>query len=335
LDLAENAQPRPLVIGRLSNSIYPASAMLAGMQLELFTALAAGPATGVELARRLGVGADKLSPLLYTLAGAELLTLADGMFTNSPEAAHFLVKGAKSYIGGAHELYADLWHAVLKTAATIRAGAPQARHDFSAMDRASLAAFFRGLHPLAVSTGIDLARRFDLSQHRALLEIGGGSGGVTIALCGANPALRGTLVDLPSVVPIAAEFIGEAGLADRVTVQDGDIVAAPPSGRFDLAVARALIQVLGPLEAERAIRHIAATLTRGGSVYIMGHILDDSRLAPAETLGLNLAFLNLYEGGRAYTESEYRAWCESAGLEGFTRLVLPNGSSIAHASKPT
>jgi SAM-dependent methyltransferase len=333
--VTETTPPRPLVIGRLSNAVYPAAAMLAGMQIELFTALDAGPATGVELAQRLGVKAEKLERLLYALAAAELLTLDDGRFANGAEAAHFFVKGRKSYIGAAHELYADLWHAVLKTGETMRTGAPQARHDFSGMDRASLTTFFRGLHPLALTAGTDLARRFDLSRYRTLVEVGGGSGGTTIALCRANPALRGVLVDLPSVAPIAAEFIREAGLADRVTVREGDIVAGPPEGRFDLAVARALIQVLGPEAAATAIRNIVASLTPGGSFYIFGQILDDSRLAPAETLGLDLAFLNFYEEGRAYTESEHRAWCEGAGLVGFTRQVLPNGSSIVHASKPT
>lgn len=332
--MGQNSSPKPVIVGRLSNAIYPASAMLAGMQLELFTALAEGPASCADLADRLGVGAERLAPLLYALVGAELLTLADEIFANGPEAAHFLVKGRPSYIGGVHELYADLWHAVLQTAATIRTGAPQAQHDFAAMDHDALGAFFRGLHPLAMSAGADLARRFDFSRHRALLEVGGGSGGVTIALCRANPALRATILDLPTVAPIAAEFIGEAGMTDRVVIEAGDILKAQPSGRFDLAIARALIQVLGPAEADRAIRHIAAALSRGGDVYLIGHILDDSRLAPAEPLGLNLAFLNLYEGGRAYTEGEYRGWCEGAGLEDFTRLVLPNGQSIVHARKP-
>jgi hypothetical protein len=99
-------------------------------------------------------------------------------------------------------------------------------------------------------------------------------------------------------------------------------------------VARALIQVLGPQAAASAMGNVAAALSPGASFYILGQILDDSRLAPPETLGLDLAFLNLYEAGRAYTESEYRAWCEGAGLAGFTRLVLPNGSSIVHVSKP-
>lgn len=55
----------------------------------------------------------------------------------------------------------------------------------------------RGLHPNAVASGRDLARRFDFSACRSMIDVGGGSGGLIAALCEANPALHAALFDLP------------------------------------------------------------------------------------------------------------------------------------------
>lgn len=72
----------------------------------------------------------------------------------------------------------------------------------------------------------------------------------------------------------------------------------------------------------------------GGSLFILGTILDDSRLWPAYAVSSNLNFLNMYEEGRAYTEGEYRTWLEEAGFAGFERVVVTDGTSIIAAQKP-
>jgi len=82
-------EPRPETIQKLGNAPYAAFAMIAGMQLELFTPLGAGPMRAEQLAEALGVGAAKLTPLLYALVAADLLTVQAGRFANTPEADTF------------------------------------------------------------------------------------------------------------------------------------------------------------------------------------------------------------------------------------------------------
>ena len=57
----------PDTIIRHQIAIYPAMAMLAGMQLDVFTPLKDGPLTGAEVATAIGVNPTKLVPLLYAL----------------------------------------------------------------------------------------------------------------------------------------------------------------------------------------------------------------------------------------------------------------------------
>ena len=71
----------------------------------------------------------------------------------------------------------------------------------------------------------------------------------------------------------------------------------------------------------------------GGEIYIVGYVLDDDRLSPPETAAYNLVFLNLYDEGEAYTESEYKTWLEAAGFKDFQRIVLTRGYSLIRAVK--
>ena len=326
----------PATILRHAYGIYRSAAMLAGMQLDLFTPLKNGPMSVATLANALSLRSEKLRPLLYALVDAELLTLVEeDHFANTPEAEVYLVRGRDMYLGSAHELYSDLWAAALAAGQSIRAGRPKAKHDFTAMSDEELGAFFRGLHAGALATGRQLATTYDFGPLRNLLDVGGGSGGVSIAACQNCRDLRATIIELPRVAPIAQDMVREAQLADRVNVLATDIVERPPEGRFDVAVLRNLIQVLGVDAARQALRNVGKVIDHGGWLFIVGHVLKDDRLVPAEALYLNLAFLSLYDEGQSYTEREHRMWLAEAG---FTDIdvrysAAPGGASIVTARR--
>ena len=314
-------------------NVYPALAMLAGMQLDVFSPLATGPRTVAGLATALGVQPEKLRPLLYALVTAGLLVVEGEHFANTPESAEFLVRGGPRYLGGTAEAYADLWSATLHTAASIRSGVPQAKHDFARMSADELRAFIRGIDAGAGATARRLHKDYALTARRHLLDAGGGAGGLAIALCRLCPDLRATVAELPSVASIARESVAESGLGARVDVIEADLIAAPPPGRYDVATLRSVLQVLAPADAARVVVNVAAALAPGGELFMVGRMLDDGRLSPPEAVAVNVMFLNVYEAGQAWTEGEYRAWFEAAGLTGVSRQPLAGGYSVLRGVK--
>ena len=331
---ADTPLPQPTTIQQLASAVYPSFAMLAGMQLDVFTPLKDDPLTAAQLADVLGVNMEKLSRLLYALVTAGLLTVDGDRFADTPEAQQFLVKGQPTYLGGRHENFSEVWENLLHTAETIRTGVPQCKKDFAATSPEEQMHFFRGLHPGTLANGRALATRYDFSPYTTLADVGGGSGGMALALTEAYPQLRATVIDLPTVIPITQRFLAEAGATDRVQVVAADVVHAPVPGTYDVAVVRSLLQVLSPEDALQALRHIGAALHPGGRLYIVGRILDDSRLAPVDTVGFNVVFLNIFDDGRAYTEGEHRIWLTAAGFTEMARVPLPEGVSIMTARKP-
>jgi hypothetical protein len=66
-----------------------------------------------------------------------------------------------------------------------------------------------------------------------------------------------------------------------------------------------------------------------GALFIVGHVLEDSRLSPAAAVGINLVFLSIYDEGQAYTETEYRIWLAEAG---FSDICVQYGAAAGGAS---
>lgn len=327
-------------------SVLPSFALLAGLQLDVFTRLAAGPATAAGLAGLLGVEVLRLERLLYALVAIDFLEVrrTDGgidLFANTPEADLFLVEGRAEFVGHERNLWSRVWNAALQTADSVRSDSPRAMLDFAEIPREELRVFLEGLHRGAVSMGEELARRW-LSSCAAVLDVGGGSGGMSVALTQSCPDLAATIVELPAVAPVTRELV-EAEGAERVSVVAADLgePAADSlpqdlvAGSFDAAVCKSFLQCLGPAEAERAVARITRLLRPGGELYVIGvGLLDDTRVTPAHATLFDLIFLNIYEGGRAYTEAEHRQWMAAAGLESVQRLELDDGSPFLRGRRP-
>ncbi len=322
-----------LAVDQIRLDVIRAMALNAALQLDLFTSLAEGPLTAEELSTALGVKTRRLKILLCQLVVSEFLEFHDTRFSNAPISAELFVKGRPDYYGGIHGLWTDMFTAMLKTADSITADEPKAKIDFEKMSQGELETFLKGIHGMAEAAGRSLAEKSLFTQVSNIVDVGGGSGGVAIGLCKEHQHLHATVIDLPSVVPIAEDMADQAGVSDRVTGLVGDIIAEPISGKYDVATARALFQVLSEEQCQVAAHNIAAALPSGGLLFIIGHITDDNGLAPEVTVGMNVFFLNVFEYGQAYRESEYRTWLENAGFTDIVRSPFVAGNSLISAKK--
>lgn len=323
----------PETIERLTDGAMAAFAALAGMQLDVFSPLKEGPKTAQQIAEDIGADSNKLSLLLYALVVAELLTVKDGLFANTQEADTFLVQGLQTYVGGRHVGLLKRWQDAFSTADSIRKGKAEAKLNFSEMPEVEFEEFLLGLHPQAKYAGLTLTERFDLSSHRRMLEVGAGLGGVAQVVVNAQPQITAVLVDFPAVTAVAKKSLAEAGLADRISVEPANAITDSLGGPFDLAVMKSLIQVLSPDEAQQMLTNVSRSLEPGGSLYVIGRIIEDSRIQPASAVLYNVTFLNVYDGGQAYTESEYRNWLTSAGFGNIEIVTVPGSDSILRAQK--
>jgi hypothetical protein len=161
-------EPRPDTINALRFGADASFAMLAGIQLDVFTPLSSSPLTAEQIAEAIGVAPTRLPLLLYALVAAGLLTEQDGRFANTLEAHHFLVKDSPSYMGNMFGQIASQWSAKLQTAESLRTGIPQALIDFSDSPREEVEALLRRINVRTVATAHELLERYDFSLTQTL-----------------------------------------------------------------------------------------------------------------------------------------------------------------------
>ena len=329
--------PQPDTIWKLRTELYPSFALLAAIQLDVFTPLSDGPGNVERVAEAIGADADKLRPLMYILVETGLLAVDGENFSNSPEANYYLVKGNASYMGAGYEASAGgMWNVLWKSADSIRTGSAQAKidYDYSAISKEALDQIARRGHT-DTGAGRRLLAEYDFSSSKRLIDVAGGTGGVAIAIAQACPQLRATVVDLPTVTPITERMVQEAGVADRVEVVAADVVNGTLEGSFDVAIMSKFLPVISGDDAQRAVKNVAQVMEPGGTLYVddIGTI-DDTRLAPSQTIRQNLWFINVFDDGQARIEQERREWLTGAGFENIVRKTFPNGDCTMVARKP-
>jgi hypothetical protein len=333
------AEATPATIYRYAYGFYRHAALIAGMRLDIFSHLDSGARTAAELGEELEIAPQRLKRLLDALVVAELLTIEGDRYANTAESSTYLVRGKPDDLGGVERLWLSLWQASLRTAETLRNGEPAARHPFTAMTDHELAVFFRALHPAAPSGGHAMVAVLGLAPHHRLLEIGGGSAGLSIAACHACPELHATVVEMPHVAEQTRRLVAECRMSGRIEVVAADVTSAPPPGRHDVAVLRNFLQVLGPSAAGRACRNVAASLMQGATLHVLGWMLNDDGLRPSNAVLLNLLYLNIFEEGAAHRAVEIRRWLEGAGLVDLLRHDGPaslgaHGLALVSGRKP-
>jgi cyclopropane fatty-acyl-phospholipid synthase-like methyltransferase len=225
-----------------------------------------------------------------------------------------------------------MFEAGIKTVETFRKGEAVDSFDYEGLPFDALLATFRGTMPVAVKAGEELAKRFDFNRYATVADVGGASGGLVASLAKAYPGVRYAVTDLPSVTPVAEALLKEQGMKG-VDVVEWNLLEGPCERKFDAVILRALIQVFSPEDAREAVRNIGASVNKGGSIFVLGHIMDDSRTSPVEEVGWYLINLNWEDEAGYYAEEDYRRMLEEAGFKDIVREILPNGDGLIHAVK--
>lgn len=271
-------------ISRLAYGFMGSKALFVALEVGLFTRLAPGPLTLPQLSAATGVAAHRLATLLSALAGTGLLVRQDGAWANAPAAQRYLVDGAPEGFGDYYRLQVDglvypmLEHLTAGVRGDTAGLAPGLAADQMAdPDRA--ARFSRAQHAGSLGPATVLARRVDLHGGGHLLDVAGGTGAFTIALCQADPALRATIVDFPNVVGLARRYVAEAGLDDRVQFLEGNALEVDwPEA--DVVLMSYLLSAVGGDDIPVLLGRAAGALRGTGVLLVHDFMLDDDRLGP-------------------------------------------------------
>lgn len=185
------------------------------------------------------------------------------------------------------------------------------------------------MHGNAVSgTSQWLARQVDLSGRRLLLDLGGGPGTYSIALCQRFPGLRAVVWELPQTAAIAEQFIERFGMRGRVEAHSGDWNSDEFGDGYDCMLMSNVLHGPGSRAEERLEKAIRA-LVPGGLLMVHDFLLDNDKSGP-----LPAALFNLMVG--AYSIAEMLSVVRCAGFCDVSLIAYhpQRGSGVVTAVRP-
>ena len=296
--------------------LVAARAVSAAVMLGVFDELHERPATAAELAerRRLdALGAETLATALVTLGYLE--QDGEGRFRNTAETGRLLVRSSPESIATFAGEQADLhWEVLDLLPEAVRTGRAYAMHEERRGDSERWEAYIRGLFEISRPEHEANAALVPLERAGELVDVAGGHGGFSMAMCRRYPELRATVLDLPPSAAVGRRIVDEQGFAGRVSFREGDVFELGLGEDLDVVSVFNLVHHL-PEDRDRELCAMARLALRPGGCLVIG---DSARPEPGEPVSEHGAISSLlfyaWSHSRNFTPSEIRGWMEQAGF---------------------
>jgi (2Fe-2S) ferredoxin/SAM-dependent methyltransferase len=306
--------------------------LLTALELDVFSAVGSG-ATAAAVASARGGDEGGTERLLNALVSLGFLKKREGVFTSVPLAKRFLTEGSRDDARDALKHNLSLWRRWSTLTDAVRAGHAVGVAEMAARGDDWTVPFIAAMHRGAAQRAPLVVQAVGTEGVARMLDVGGGSGAYSIAFARASAALRAEILDLPTVLPIAAGHIAEAGLGDRVTTRVGDLRTDPLGSGHDLVLLSSICHMLGPDENRDLLSRAARALAPGGRVVVSDFVLDEDGAAPRQAVLFSINMLVGTPSGGSYRESEYRSFFAAAGLVGVERVRLPGPAHLVIGRK--
>jgi SAM-dependent methyltransferase len=162
----------------------------------------------------------------------------------------------------------------------------------------------------------------DWESVRTVVDVGGGTGALLAEILQARPAVRGTLVDLPSTVARSAKVFAAAGVAARVTTMGQSFFDPLPAGA-DLYLLKSVLSDWPDREALTILRRCAEAARPAGRVIVLNGVSPDEDGSPPPAL-----LMMVLVGGKDRSLADFRELAREAGLEVQAAARKPSGRFV-------
>lgn len=315
--------------------------LLALIELDILRALLNGPETPGRLALRAGVPPERMGQLLRGGVALGLLRQRKGGYGLSRKGAALLgVPGLEAMILHNRAFYADMadpvallrgeretelqrfWPYVMGAAGHVPPKVAERYSDLMAQSQVLVAQ--------------DTLVMVSIAGVRRLMDVGGGSGVFLSHALRNHPKMRGTVFDLPAVLPSAQTHLAQEGLMERVQLCPGSFRSDTLPGGAD---AISLVRVLydhDDATVAALLARVYDALPQGGRLIVSEPM--SGGVKPDRASDVYFAFYTMAMGtGKVRSADEIATLCRAAGFQGVQvpRAPRPFICSALTCVKPT
>lgn len=333
--LAANLAPTPLVDTIVA--LLLARTLMVATKLDVFDALADGPSTADNVARRCGTDPTATKLLLDTLVSCRYLTLHGTLYGLADVARTWMLKESPNSLRDATlHRYLDVW-VLGHYEDYVRTGTPLRLHD--SMSKEQWGLYQRGQRSHALLVAPEVAKRVPVPANAtAMLDIGGAHGFFSVAFCRRYPGLSSTILDLPEAIEQSAPILAAEGLGERVRHQTGNAITDDfGEARYDLVLMANVAHHFDDATNRDIQRRVARALKPGGTSAILELVRTGRPQDGGQVGALTGIYFAMQSPSRPRTYEEIASWQRDAGLEPHKpiRIRFAPGYGVQAATKLT
>jgi hypothetical protein len=309
--------------------LFPA-ALRAAAALGVADHLAGGPRSVAELAEAVGADPRNLYRTLRLLATREVFVEGeDGRFALTP-AAELLRGDVPSSFRSAVLMLTDptFWQPAVELEEAVRTGTPPFERLFGmpffehfARDAETAAVFHVGMAAMSDPENPLVARACELPPDAVVVDLGGGHGGLLLAVLREHPDVRGVLFDQPHV--LREHRLGELDADDRWELAPGDFFGDAPPG--DVYLVKRILHDWDDEQCVRILRHCRRSVSGRGRVLVVDAVVPPGN-DPDPGKVIDILMMGSLTG-RERTRAEFAELFSHAGFR--LERVLPTGTRLS------
>ncbi|MEU8163760.1 class I SAM-dependent methyltransferase [Micromonospora parva] len=297
------------------------SLLRTGVELGVFDALAAGPATAGGLAPKLGIHPRGARILLDALTAIRLTDRTGEHFSLTPAAADHLVSTRPDYLGGMVKVMSSDWEwdALRDLSAAVREGGTVLDVHAETPEYSYWEDFAAYATKVAQPTAEVMAEALaPWAKERAeldILDVACGHGVYGYTLAQHNPQATVTSLDWPNVLAVTEKHAERLGVRDRASFLPGDMFTTDLGGPYDVALLTNVTHHFSEERVHELVNRLGSVVKPGGRLVIVGFTTGDESpaLDPAPYLFSVLMLVWTFEG-ESHSVAAYNRALAAAGF---------------------
>jgi hypothetical protein len=203
---------------------------------------------------------------------------------------------------------------VLKTGKPANWGGYDPQAWAQAMEREDFARqFTEAMDCRGVLLGPAMAKKLDLSERHALLDIAGGSAIYACSVVAHHPHMRAAVFEKPPVDQVARTAIERRGFTGKVYVIGGDMFSDSWPNDFDVHLISNVLHDWDEPGVKDLLAKSHAALPSGGLLVVHDAFINAEKTGPLHVAEYSALLMNITEG-KCYSLGEMRSYFSECGI---------------------
>jgi len=315
----EPANVNPERIFETLNAYQKTAALKTAIELDVFSAIAAGATTHESIAKRCQTSERGMRILCDYLVINGFLIKNGQEYSLADDSATFLDRRAPAYLGAAARFLAlpeimNLYHDLT---AVVRTGTSSKGEEATAApDSSKWVEFARSMGALQRISAAAVAETLGASagEKWKVLDVAAGHGMYGVMIAKQNPNAEIFALDWPEVLKVAHENANAAGVAARHHHLPGSAFEVDFGKDYDIVLLTGFLHHFDPQTIDTILRKAHAALKPGGRAVTVEFVPNEDRVTPPTTAAFSMIMLGTTRAGDAYPYSEYDKMFRQAGF---------------------